>query len=183
MSFRIRLIRRPRTCTVVFTATPEGIAAMDVGIGPCIERVGPRGGRIRPLVSPWDQHPDRIDHLVRLFAILVAGDRGDLCVERIQVGRGTLDTLSPNFVAALREVETGSERVQHAWLDAIDWPKGQQIGGLTMRLLDYAAKAEIAHQRGQALYCWSGPELPFLAIASGRTQRDYDEYRRAMGRG
>jgi hypothetical protein len=52
---------------------------------------------------------------------------------------------------------------------------------MTMRLLGYVAKAQTADQRGQALYCWAGPELPFLAIASGRTQGEYEEYRRAIG--
>jgi len=183
MPFRFRLTRSSRTCTVVFTATAQEVAAIDVTIGPCVERVGPRGGRVRPIVSPWDQHPDRIDHLERLFEILVPGDRGDLSVGRIQDGRGMLDTLSPEFANAIREFESGSEQIQRAWLHAIDWPKGMQIGGLTMRLLDYAVRATTAHQRGQALYCWSGPELPFLGIASGRTQADYEEYRRATGRG
>ncbi len=182
MPFRIRTVREPAACTVVFTARDDEVAAMDVAVGPCVERVGPRGGRVRPIVSPWEQHRDRMDHLESLFEILVPRKRGDLVVDRILVERGTLSTLNRDFASALREVDIGSERAQRAWLDAIDWPNGMQIGGLTMRLLDYTAKAAAAHHRGQALYCWSGPELPFLAIASGRTHSDYEEYRRVSGR-
>ena len=155
---------------------------MNVAIGPCVERVGPRGGRVRPLVSPWDQRPGRLDHLERLFELLAGRERGGLVINRVHVEPGTLLTLSPAFAAALRDVDIGADRVQRLWLDAIDWPKGMQIGGLTMRLLDYSSKAIAARHRGQELYCWSGPELPFLGIASGRTKDDYEEYRRATAR-
>lgn len=182
MPFRIRPVRQSRSSTVVFTARDDEVSAIDVAIGPCLERVGPRGGLVRPIVSPLDQHPDRIDHLERLFEILVPMERGDLIVERVEVKPGTLVTLSPGFANALREVNVLADEVQRAWLDAIDWPTGQQIGGLTMRLLDYSSKAVTAFHRGQPLYCWSGPELPFLAIASGQTPRDYEEYRRSKSR-
>jgi hypothetical protein len=185
MPFRIRGIRNPRTATVVFTARDDEVASMNVRIGPCVERVGPRGGRVRPIVSPWDQYSDRVDHLETLFEILVPGDRVDLVAGRVEQPPGALLTLSPDFAAALRDMDpsdAGHERIQRAWLAAVDWPKGMQLGGLTMRLMEYNAKARTALHFGHGLYCWSGPELPFLGIASGHTQQDYEEYRRATSR-
>jgi hypothetical protein len=166
----------------VFTASAAEIAAMDVAVGPCVDRVGPRGGRVRPIASRWDQNPDRVDHLQALFEILVPGDRGELVTRVVESPPGTLLTLSPAFAAALRPFGTNVEPILGEWLARIDGPKGQQIGGLLVRLQQYEIAARLADVRQQELYCWSGPEVPIFAIASGRTAKDYEEYRRATGR-
>ena len=194
MPFRIRPVPGRRACTVVFTAPADVVAGLEVAVGPCVHRRGPRGGHLQPIASPLDQRPDRVDHLQALFGVLSPGETGEVWNERIDEPPGTLLTLRRVFAAALRAYSadwpayggtggpTHSDAIERAWLAAVDWPPGQATGGLTMRLLGYAIEAQTAGERGQELYCWTGPEVPMASIASGRTVRDFDDYRRGTRR-
>ena len=84
---------------VIFTAPDKDIERIDIAVGPCVGRVGPRGGHLRPLVSPLDQRRDRVGHLEALFGIIEPEPRGDLWTRCQSDPPGRLCRFSPKLLS------------------------------------------------------------------------------------
>jgi hypothetical protein len=182
-----------RTGRVTFRARDEEIALLDVARGPCVDRVGPRGGRRRPLASPFDQWPDGIEQMEALFRLIARDPSAEPWAGRQTKGPGTLCRYNGEFTEGLLEIWRAREateaeddddlrpyrEVAGAWLSPVSWPHGQQVGGLLSRLVVDVGNARLTQEQGQGLYCWFGPLVPEYVLVSGVGEKSYEEYRRA----
>jgi hypothetical protein len=190
-------VRHPGEGHVIFTASDKDIERLDIAVGPCVDRVGPRGGHLRPLASPLDQLQDPPGHLEALGAIVVPGPPGDLWTECHADRPGRLCLFSPWIATALAQIWMSSndpdevdghrlpslDEVAQAWFSAVPWPERQQVNGLTSRLLNVVWKARRARDHDQGLYSWFGPMRPWFALASGTTEQEYEAYKATKRRG
>jgi len=166
---------------VVFDAAEQDVLKLDISIGPCVARVGPRGGRLRPLVSPFSQHiPDDLEDLRSLYEILVQGPAVEALRDLRSDGWGTLARLTESFVAALAATSTYEQAAATAerWLATGRWPTEIHTGGLTSRIVVWSALARRAIKQGLGFYCWYGPGIPTYAIAHGSGKDSYEAYLR-----
>jgi hypothetical protein len=186
-----RLRKFLSTSLVVFHCTQEQAASINVAVGPCVPRVGPRGGRLRPLASPFAQmHSDTFTHLGALYTVLTSRP-GEEAVEDVErQGPGTLARLAKRFATGLTELGTIHTDVESAlaaqrgiaarWFATVHWSSPtMKVGGVEMRVLSFAATARLAQQKGHPVYCWHGPAVPTYVIAQGVGQDSYEAYRRA----
>ena len=82
------------TSAVIFHCSEKDADGIDVAIGPCVPRVGPRGGRLRPLVSPHLQHRvTSLDQVAGLFTVLTGGPAADAFDSVRRGGSGSLARL------------------------------------------------------------------------------------------
>ena len=181
---------RHRKALVVFHCSEKDADAVDVAVGPCVRRTGPRGGRLRPLVSPLDQKPgDDLELLASLYTVLTGGQSTEALMALRSEGPGTMARLSPAFAGGLADLGTVSTDVDatlaaqtavaERWLGAATWPPAMQLGGVRMRVLSFALTCRQAREKGHAAYCWHGPEVPAYGIAHGAGPASYAAYRRS----
>ena len=178
---------------VVFRCSEQQAAEIDVAVGPCVPRIGPRGGRLRPIASPFSQWgPESFDHLRALYAMATGKPETEAIANQRVAGAGTIASLTEQFVTALAGlVETTADpdtaidacrRIAERWLVAVPWPAPMQVGGLTSRIVAWAGECRLAREKGLGVYCWRGPEVPTFAIAHGVGPESYEAYRQARKR-
>lgn len=178
-----------RKALVVFQCTEQDAAAVDVAVGLCVRRTGPRGGKLRPLVSPLDQKPDDLPRLVSLYTLLTGGDAAGALADIQTVASGTMARLSPSFAKALADLGTiwtdaestlaAQKTVAERWLIEASWPVPMQLGGVLMRVLSFSLVCRQAREKKHAAYCWYGPGVPTYGIAHGVGPASYDAYKKA----
>ena len=188
-SFRVRRVGARTTTLVVFHCSPEDVAKVNVAVGPCVPRLGVRGGRVRPLASPLDQWPDRLGRLESLYALLTGNRGGYALTHRQTVGRGTIAQLSDDLTSRLAELSTVNTAIDSTvadqlavaqrWFDEDTWPPAMQLGGVRARLLSWALDCRAARELGHLTYCWEGPKVPAYGIARGVGPESYDAYRKS----
>ncbi|HEX7490098.1 MAG TPA: hypothetical protein VF337_00150 [Candidatus Limnocylindrales bacterium] len=140
----------------------------------------PPVGRSRPLIGVTRQRPGNLEQFEALFALLVRtpGARAWHSIEVADPGR--LAAFSEEFVAAMaslnreslerdkaRPDEWGLEphrRLADKWLAATAWESGVHA---VDELIGCCAWARVAQERGQKLFCWSGPGFSPYVLASG----------------
>jgi hypothetical protein len=170
---------------VVFTRPEKQLRQFGVAEGPCI----PLPGRSRPLVGVTNQEPGELSIYEDLASLLLP-DRGAAAWETVvETDGGRLATFSETFVEAMaalnREgLRRGAERpndfdwmfeparaVMARWMPEVRWPVG--AAGVPPRASAFIAAcawARVSQERGQNLYCWSGPGFdPW--VASERVER------------
>jgi hypothetical protein len=162
----------------VFTLPERDIARLDIRIGPCVPPVG----RSRPLIGVTRQRPGDPEQLEALFAILVRAPSASPWQSVEVAGPGRLATFSEEFVSAMTSLNRESlargearpkdyewileptSRLADQWLTATAWEPGIHPGD---ELVGCCAWARVAQERGQKLYCWSGPGFSPYVLASG----------------
>jgi hypothetical protein len=182
---------------VVFACTPADAATIDVAVGPCQPRWGPRGGRLRPLALPSSQsYSTTFEHLASLYSTLTNRPTKDAVSDVRRVGPGTVGRLTEHFVEALTavrlrsmaEFENGAEpfQVEHEigqrWISGSRWPQSMRVGGLAMRIFDWSVECEKATEKHLQVFCWEGPAVAEYVIAHGTSRESYEAYRKANGR-
>ncbi len=179
------------TALVVFHCTEEQASGIDVAVGPCVPRVGPRGGRMRPLASHFDQRPsETLDQLASLYAVITKRPALEAFEDRVKRGPGTLAKLSTAFTADLANIgypplerdHDPLQAVAESWFTAIKWPRRMQIGGVRTAVLQFAIAARLGREKGHPVYCWHGPAVPIYGLAMGVGQESYAAYRKAKRR-
>jgi hypothetical protein len=174
---------------VVFACSPEEAESVDVAVGPCVPRIGPRGGRRRPLASPKSQtYSDTFDHLTALHTLLTGRPATEALEGRRSAGSGTMARLSNSFVDSLAPIGQPSgdpeqmlarhRAIAESWLTATTWPSPMQTGGLETRLLKLTNICRQASENGLSVYAWQGDSVPEYAIAHGVGAESFQEYRR-----
>ena len=185
--------RRWQHAVAVFTLPEREIARLDIRVGPCVPPVG----RSRPLIGVTRQRPGYPGQLEVLFGLLVQAPdaRPWQSIETAEPGR--LAVFGEEFVSALaalnREAIARGEarptdydwilgperRIADQWLAATAWEPGvhamDQLG-------DCGAWARVAQDRGQKLYCWSGPGFSPYVLARG-SMEELPAYLEAKRRG
>jgi hypothetical protein len=192
----MRLVRRNadelRLASVVFAASDAEVARIDISVGPCIDRIGPRGGRRKPLVSRWEQSndpPARMEILLQL----VSGDaEAEPWADRQSVGEGSLFRFSELYAARLAAL--GSRHppdasrdgvfrdLATAWLHATPWPKEQAATSVEQRLEEYSHKALVSEIDRVGLHYWFGPELPIYRLVAGVGDESWQAWRKEKRR-
>jgi hypothetical protein len=195
----VRFLRRvsesilPDKSLVVFVCTAAEAAAVDVAHGPFSPRVGPRGGRVRPLASVHDQmYWDTFEHLSALYSVVTGRPRLEALVDLRTEPQGELARLSDAFVAAFSPIgppqRDGQDlwaeylRIAEPWFKAAKWRTDMQIGGLTMRIFHVAWACRKATDRGCQAWAWCGKRVPEYVIASGIGEESYRQYRSSKRR-
>ena len=179
------------TAVVVFHCTEEQAAAIDVSVGPCVLRVGPRGGRFRPLASPHSQYYSQtLTQLAALYTLLTDLPESEALEDLRQQGPGTLARLANRFVVELVELGTVHADVESVlaaqaviaarWLAAVEWHPTMR--GLEHRVLAITGTARLAQEKGHPVYCWHGPAVAEYVLARGVGTESYEAYRRAKHR-
>ncbi len=158
---------------VIFTRPARDVARLDIAIGPCIAPPG----RKRPLVGVTNQEPGDESRYETLFQIMVEEGAAGPWESTASSGEGRLHVFSDAFVEALAEVNReeirrGEARPQdydwmfapglalaEQWLAAIRYPfpDATPWGVASTELGNACGWARVAQERGQKLYCWSGP--------------------------
>ncbi|TBN57086.1 hypothetical protein EYE40_06545 [Glaciihabitans arcticus] len=179
--------RSPRQATtcIVFSVPENRLSAMDVAIGPAV----PLPGRTTSIVSVHAQQGGESAENMRDLFVVLGGSplERDEALERFaEVGDGLLYRCSATFLNLMVEEEAATLRVLHeeqaggesetprwlarrnaldeAWLAGSSWhPDQVSTGNKLFRL----GLARMAHEKGQALYCWYGPSVPEYVIESG----------------
>ena len=170
------------TC-VVFTAPEKRLAAMDVALGPCV----PLPGRKTSIVSVHQQEgPERPEQMTALYTVLT-GDAPDGVLTLVsQREGGRLYRCSDEFVAVmanterilatLAEADRGNRQFEGtpydekvaeldaAWLRLGNWHSAMVS---TRNRLFRLAKARIAQEKGQPLFCWYGRPVPEYVVVQG----------------
>ena len=183
---------------VVFTRSDRDVARLDIASGPCVRSPG----RSRPLVGVTNQLTGAPVLFESLFRVLVSDLSGGPWVSSVHAGRGRLDVFSDPFLEALaalnREaIRRGADRprdydwifepqraVFRQWMPEIPWPVGSdQVPGMAAELGGICAWARVAQERGQRLYCWSGPGFNPWTITAGQADRLIETVRRRAGTG
>jgi len=178
---------------VVFTRHDRDIARLDIGVGPC---VAPPGRR-RPLVGVTNQLPGDPALWEDLFGILVDDPSLGPWEVVTRVNRGQLHVFGAVFVEALAALNRENLRRQHErpgdydwifeperevferWMPSVRWPVGAaSVPALATELGGACAWARVAQERGQKLYCWSGPGFNPWVLTEQRAQRLINEVAR-----
>lgn len=161
--------------------------------GPFVDRVGPRGGRVRPLASVLDQqYWDTFDHLAALYHVATGRPAGEALLDHRRGQSAELARLSDSFVDALgpigppqregQDLDAEYRRLAELWFAAVIWTPDMQLGGLWNRVFHVAWVCRKARDRGIQAWAWEGKLLPMYAIASGSDEASYREYRRQKRR-
>ena len=148
----------PESAVAVFVAAEVEAASFDIATGPFEARVGPRGGRVKPLASVHSQHyGDTLEHLAALFSILTGSSAAGAWAEIHRSNRGTLARFSEAFIEALAPIGPPQregqdllaiyQTIAEKWITAVRWSPRMQMGGLTGRIFDYSHRCRIARRR------------------------------------
>ena len=179
---------------VVFACGPADAANIDVALGPCQPRFGPRGGRLRPYALPSSQsYSTTFEQLTRLYSILTERSPTEAVVEIRKAGPGTIGTLTHDFVTVLTDIRKRSlaafndggepfqleNEIGQRWMSSIRWPSTMRVGGLGMKIFSWSVECEKATEKHLNVLCWEGPAVPEYVIAYGTGPESYDAYRKA----
>jgi hypothetical protein len=182
---------------VVFACSPADAKAIDITLGPCQPRFGPKGGRLRPYALPSSQsYSTTFEHLTRLFSILTDHPPPDAVTDIRKADPGTIGRLTDDFIEVLATVRVTSLAALHVggkpfqlendisqhWIHASRWPSSMQVGGLAMRIFMWSVECEKAIEKDLNVFCWEGPAVPEYVIAHGVGPESYEAYRKARGR-
>lgn len=148
---------------VVFTADEKMLRRMTVAGGPC-KPVGSRA-----LVGPSRQnYGDTFDDIAALAPLLIGSAPATAWQNETREGPGELRQMTPAFEAALAGLAVPGDydesmrvviRVAQRWLEQHRWPRGMQVGGLTMLLQSWSVHLADGLARGRQGYCWRGPSV------------------------
>src|ERR1700680_4032419 len=95
------------TPVVVFRCSEQQAAVIDVAVGPCVPRVGPRGGRIAPLASPlYQMHSNTLAQAAALYTVLTGRPSAEAWENHRTQRQATLARFSERFAAGLAELGT-----------------------------------------------------------------------------
>jgi hypothetical protein len=181
---------------VVFACSPADAKAIDIALGPCQPRFGPKGGRLRPYALPSSQsYSTTFEHLARLFSILTDHPPPDAVTDIRKAGPGTMGRLTYDFIEVLATVRVTSLAALHDggkpfqlendisqhWIHESRWPSSMQVGGLAMRIFMWSVECEKAIEKDLNVFCWEGPAVPEYVIAHGVGPESYEAYRKARG--
>ena len=164
---------------MVFTRPEREVAKLDIRTGPCVQLPG----RSRPMVGVTNQDPGRPEALEALYAILTGRPAAGTWQSVQIVGPGRLARLSDDFTAAMAALNRENLARQQERPEDYDWilepdhraaaqwlaatRPGMILGHARDRLIGYCAWARVAEERGQAMYCWSGPGFNPRVLVSG----------------
>ncbi len=157
---------------MVFTRPEKELRQLDVALGPCVRRAG----RKRPLVGVTYQEPGEPSKFEVLAGILLSGTSGGTWGTVLESGDGRLATFSEELVDAMAVLNRENLRRQRErpgdydwifeperavvarWMPDVRWNIGS--GNVPARAASFIATcawARVSQERGQRLYCWSGP--------------------------
>jgi hypothetical protein len=166
---------------VVFTRAEREVAKLDIRTGPCVAAPG----RSRPMVGVTNQDPGRPEALQALYVILTGRPAAGAWQSIQIVGPGRLARLSDVFTAGMAALNRENlarqqERPEdHDWILEPDervaarWQAAMSpdAGPGRSALIGYCAWARVAQERGQAMYCWSGPGFNPRTLVSGTMEQ------------
>jgi hypothetical protein len=172
----------------MFHCSDKDADGIDIAIGPCVPRIGPRGGRLRALVSPHLQHRvTTLDQVAGLYTVLTGGPAADAFDRVRSAGSGSLARLSVPFASRLADlgaIEVDAESTLAAqkaiadrWYRAVPW--GPEMRAVDHIVLTFAGASFLARAKGHRTYCWVGPSVREYTIVSGVGQASYEAHRRA----
>lgn len=158
---------------VVFTADEKMLRRMSVADGPCV----PVGSRA--LVGPSRQdYGDTFDDIDALAPLLVSRAPATAWQNQTQEGPGELRQMTPAFEVALAGLAVPGDHdesmrvitpVAQRWSEQHRWPRGMEVGGLTMRLHSWSVLLADGLARDRQGYCWRGPSVEaYEAVTSRR---------------
>jgi hypothetical protein len=183
----------PKTSLVVFVCSAADADAIDVTSGPFSHRVGPRGGRVKPLASVHSQHyGDTLEHLSVVYTVMTGRPASEALSEIRGDPPGVLARLSERFVETLaaigppqrdgQDLWATYEEIATTWHKAVRWSPKMQLGGLTMRIFDYSYACRRGLEKGLPVWAWHGKAVPEYVIAHGMGQESFEAYRRQKGK-
>jgi hypothetical protein len=163
----------PYDCVVVvFTRPEQDLSQFDIALGPCI----PRPKRSRPFVGITNQTPGEPSMFEALARILLPDQDATAWQAVAEVGEGRLATFSVAIVAAMAALNRENLRRQaerpkdydwvfeperaivNRWLPDVQWFVGSDtVPGPAAWFGAICAWARVGQDRGDNLYCWSGP--------------------------
>ena len=158
---------------VVFTADQKMLRRMTVAGGPCV----PVGSRA--LVGPSRQdYGDTFDDIAELAPLLTGQPAPTAWQNGTQEGLGELRQMTPEFASALAGLAVPGDYdesmrvirpLAERWLEQHRWPRGMEVGGLTMRLHSWSLHLTDGLARERQGYCWRGPSVEaYVAVSSRR---------------
>lgn len=155
---------------VVFTADDKMLRCLDAATGPCLPTTG------RPMASPGRQrYGDTFDEVESLFTTLTDQPPQAAFVRRTRTGDAELRRLSTAFASSLAALADASDYegqmklvlpVAARWQGSRRWPRGMELGGLALRVHEWAVTLADGLARGRDGYCWRGPSVPEYEVAA-----------------
>ena len=158
-----------RRVVVVFTRPEKDLRQLDIALGPCVRRPG----RKRPFVGVTNQEPGDPSEFEVLAGILLSRKSAGAWGTVLESGDRRLATFSDELVEAMAALNRENLRRQGERPKDYDWifePEravvarwmseasgSGNVTGLDASFLATYAWARISQERGQRLYCWSGP--------------------------
>jgi hypothetical protein len=182
---------------VVFACSQADAKDIDIALGPCQPRFGPKGGRLRPYALPSSQsYSTTFEHITRLYSILTDRPPHEAVTHVRKADPGTIGRLTDDFIQVLATVRITSlaalddggkpfqleNDIGQHWKHASRWPSSMQVGGLAMRIFMWSVECEKAIEKDLNVFCWEGPAVPEYVIAHGVGPESYEAYRKARGR-
>jgi hypothetical protein len=179
----------PDKSLVVFFCSASEAELLDIASGPFTPRVGPRGGRVKPLASVHSQHyGDTLEHLAVLYSVISGRPAEEALVDARRDPPAVLARLADPFVHALAAIGAPQREGQDlwaiydkfaaAWLQAVRWRPEMQVGGLAMRIFHDAHECRRGLEKGLPVWAWHGKRAPEYVIAHGVGQDSYEAYRK-----
>jgi len=157
---------------IVFTADDRMLRRMDPATGPCLPVQG------RPLASRHLQmYGDTFEEVEALSSALSGQPEASTFAATVRVAPGELRRLSPTFASALAALVSAStyeeqERsvlpVAERWHSSRSWPRGLELGGLALRVHDWAATLAEGLPKGRDGFCWRGPSVPVYDVTASK---------------
>lgn len=179
---------------VVFACDPADAAKVDVALGPCQPRFGPRGGRLRPYALRSSQsYSTTFEQLTCLYSILTARPPTEAVTQLLKAGPGTMGRLTDQFVEVLSAIRARSlasfngggepfqieNEIGQRWMTSVRWPRAMRVGGLGMKIFQWSVECETATKKNLSVFVWEGPAVPERVIVHGTSFEEYETYRKA----
>lgn len=179
---------------VVFACDAVDAAKVDVALGPCQPRFGPRGGRLRPYALPSSQsYSTTFEQLTCLYSILTDRTPSEAVTQVQNAGPGRMGRLTEQFVEVLGAIRARSldsfnaggepfqveNEIGQLWMTSVRWPRSMRVGGLGMKIFTWSVECEGATKKDLSVFVWEGPAVPERVIAHGSSVEEYEAYRLA----